>query len=112
RTQGASYSEADQDSSPGVLLSTGYIAGGAIGGVLIAFLSFPQTEKVLKWMADLGKNISDPEANWPAVCAFSGLCLMLLLVGMGLIMRAPPGGRERIQASNNGNSDYVTDQLA
>ena len=26
--------------SPGVLLSTGYIAGGAIAGVLIAFLSF------------------------------------------------------------------------
>ena len=29
--------------SPGVLLSTGYIAGGAIGGVLIAFLSFSDT---------------------------------------------------------------------
>ena len=25
---------------PGVLLSTGYIAGGAIGGVLVAFLTF------------------------------------------------------------------------
>jgi putative OPT family oligopeptide transporter len=33
-------SQADSDSSPGVLLSTGYIAGGAIGGVVIAFLSF------------------------------------------------------------------------
>jgi putative OPT family oligopeptide transporter len=35
-------SEADSDSSPGVLLSTGYIAGGAIAGVLIAFLSFSE----------------------------------------------------------------------
>jgi hypothetical protein len=30
----------DSDMSPGVLLSTGYIAGGAICGVLLAFLSF------------------------------------------------------------------------
>jgi putative OPT family oligopeptide transporter len=35
--------EADADSSPGVLLSTGYIAGGTIAGVLIAFLSFGET---------------------------------------------------------------------
>lgn len=32
----------DSDSSPGALLATGYIAGAAIGGVLIAFLSFSQ----------------------------------------------------------------------
>jgi putative OPT family oligopeptide transporter len=32
--------EAESEFSPGSLLSTGYIAGGAIAGVLIAFLSF------------------------------------------------------------------------
>lgn len=37
---GAARSETESDMSPGVLLSTGYIAGGAIAGVLIAFLSF------------------------------------------------------------------------
>ncbi|HLN29526.1 MAG TPA: oligopeptide transporter, OPT family [Gemmataceae bacterium] len=37
---GATRSETESDASPGVLLSTGYIAGGAIAGVLIAFLSF------------------------------------------------------------------------
>jgi putative OPT family oligopeptide transporter len=31
---------ADSESSPGILLSSGYIAGGAIAGVLVAFLSF------------------------------------------------------------------------
>jgi putative OPT family oligopeptide transporter len=36
-------SETESDMSPGVLLSTGYIAGGSIGGVLIAFLSFGDT---------------------------------------------------------------------
>ena len=30
----------DEETSPGSLLSTGYIAGGAIAGVIIAFLSF------------------------------------------------------------------------
>jgi hypothetical protein len=35
--------ESEADMSPGVLLSTGYIAGGAIAGVLIAFLSFSDT---------------------------------------------------------------------
>jgi putative OPT family oligopeptide transporter len=37
---GAPAKETDSDSSSGVLLSTGYIAGGAIAGVLIAFLNF------------------------------------------------------------------------
>jgi putative OPT family oligopeptide transporter len=36
----AAASDAESEMSPGVLLATGYIAGGAIGGVLIAFLSF------------------------------------------------------------------------
>jgi hypothetical protein len=35
--------EFDSDMSPGVLLSTGYIAGGALAGVFIAFLSFGDT---------------------------------------------------------------------
>jgi hypothetical protein len=51
RTQGSNYSEADSDSSPGVLLATGYIAGGAIAGVLIAFLSFKEDipKKLAEW---------------------------------------------------------------
>jgi putative OPT family oligopeptide transporter len=39
---GASPTEADSDTSPGMLLSTGYIAGGTIAGVLIAFLNFSE----------------------------------------------------------------------
>ena len=40
RAAGKSRSESDAEMGPGVLLSTGYIAGGAIAGVLIAFFSF------------------------------------------------------------------------
>ena len=42
-------SESEADMSPGVLLSTGYIAGGAIAGVLIAFLSF--SDSIPKFLA-------------------------------------------------------------
>jgi hypothetical protein len=70
--------------SPGVLLSTGYIAGGAIAGVLVAFLSF--SDEIPKWLglwqfrhtvverseplreqyrdaaaAELGANVADPD---------------------------------------------------
>jgi hypothetical protein len=39
---GQQHSEAESDTSPGVLLSTGYIAGGTLAGVLIAFLNFSE----------------------------------------------------------------------
>jgi putative OPT family oligopeptide transporter len=38
----AAQPEAESDTSPGVLLSTGYIAGGTLAGVLIAFLNFSE----------------------------------------------------------------------
>ncbi len=38
----AGRGEQESDMSSGVLISTGYIAGGAIAGVLVAFLSFSQ----------------------------------------------------------------------
>jgi hypothetical protein len=44
----APRSETESDMSPGVLLSTGYIAGGAIGGVIIAMLSFSDT--IPRWL--------------------------------------------------------------
>lgn len=44
RRQGeAEASELESEMSPGSLLSTGYIAGGTIAGVLIAFLNFSDT---------------------------------------------------------------------
>ena len=46
---GAGRSETEADMSTGVLLSTGYIAGGAIAGVLVAFLMFSDT--IPAWLA-------------------------------------------------------------
>ena len=44
--------------SPGVLLSTGYIAGGTIAGVLIAFLSF--SDKIPKFLESVGASFHLP----------------------------------------------------
>jgi putative OPT family oligopeptide transporter len=40
KPNGSAPSEAESEMGPGVLLSTGYIAGGAIGAVLVTFFSF------------------------------------------------------------------------
>jgi putative OPT family oligopeptide transporter len=48
---GPQASEADVEMSPGALLSTGFIAGGTIAGVVVAFLSFngPITSWLGQW---------------------------------------------------------------
>ncbi len=43
---GAPAKETDADTSSGVLLATGYIAGGAIAGLVVAFLSLPLIESI------------------------------------------------------------------
>ena len=81
---GRKRSEAESEMSPGVLLSTGYIAGGAIGGLLIAFLSFSDT--IPKMLASL---VTIPAWDSLALTAFGALVAILLAVGMGWWMAAP-----------------------
>lgn len=70
------------DMSPGTLLATGYIAGGTIGGVVIAFLTFLPSG----WIEgmDLSRHLPAGwnDAGWPAVIAFAVILIILLLVGM------------------------------
>lgn len=84
----------ESDSSPAVLLSSGYIAGGAIAGILIAILAIiPQASKGL----DLSQQFP---ADWnespvPSLIAFGLMTIMLLLVGTGLLFRSrDPHGKE------------------
>ena len=83
---------AESDMSPGTLLSTGYIAGGTIAGVVIAFLAF--APDAVNKALDLSDNFGAgwAESNWPAVLAFAALVAVLLLVGMGKLLgtAAPP----------------------
>lgn len=82
-------SAAESEMSPGVLLSSGYIAGGAIGGVVLAFLEFAPA-RVLKGM-DLSEELpgSYTAAKWPALLAFALLAVLLAIVGMEWLRRAP-----------------------
>ena len=68
---------AESDMSPGTLLSTGYIAGGTIGGVVVAFMSFSQS---LIDKLDLSKHV--PDSNWPAIIMFVLIIMMLVYVGL------------------------------
>ena len=74
-------SEEDSDSSPAVLLSSGMIAGGSIGGILLAVLAVaPAFGKAI----DLSGYLP---GGWgqnpiPAVIAFSVLVAVLLNVGL------------------------------
>ena len=78
----------ESDSSPGVLLSSGYIAGGAIAALLAAMLGFDP-----EWKAafDLGKQHLDgvtvlgvpwAKSNVPVTALFGGLALVLFAVGV------------------------------
>jgi putative OPT family oligopeptide transporter len=87
---------AEDDSSPAVLLSSGYIAGGAIAAVLISFMNFRPNllkaidfseplpasgEKAASWFAGLLPQ-SWFESSVPALVAFGVLALVMLAVGL------------------------------
>ncbi|HEX4142434.1 MAG TPA: oligopeptide transporter, OPT family [Pirellulales bacterium] len=88
----ARNSATESESSPGILLSSGYIAGGTIAGVLAAMLAFlPQ-----KWFdaTQLNGHLSTGwnESPWPALAGFFVMMLLLLLVGSGKLLRSSPTG--------------------
>jgi hypothetical protein len=90
----AKHSAAESESSPGILLSSGYIAGGTLAGVLGAMLAFlPQ-----KWFdaTQLNQHLAKGwnESPWPALVGFSLLMLLLLLVGSGKLLRSAPAKEE------------------
>jgi hypothetical protein len=80
-------SEAEADSSPGVLLSSGYIAGGTIAGVVAAFMTFLGQETLDKFnLKEVFKNNGSMKSflasEVPTLVAFGVLMVILLIVGM------------------------------
>src|SRR5262245_8205825 len=85
RARGVSASEAETETSPGVLLASGYIAGGTLCGLIIAFFAF-----LPDWWNE-GLNIGRHfGTDWPdgataakviAVAAFAVLAVILFVVG-------------------------------
>jgi uncharacterized oligopeptide transporter (OPT) family protein len=83
----------DGDSSPGVLLSSGYIAGGSIAGMLLTF--FAIAPERVRATLEFGKRL--PESwgqnhgpDWLALVAFAGLIGLLMLAGYERILRGKP----------------------
>lgn len=71
------------DSSPGVLLSSGYIAGGAIAGIFIAFTAgvVPSIDALLNdWALKHNALFNGPAADALSLLPFLGLCALLWYV--------------------------------
>ncbi|MBI5624724.1 MAG: oligopeptide transporter, OPT family [Elusimicrobia bacterium] len=69
----------EAESSPGILFSSGLIAGGAIAGIGLAILSIQEG-----WGAALDMSSRFPgmlERNMPSVLAFAGMACVLFLAG-------------------------------
>src|SRR5436190_2307533 len=90
---GAQLSEdelvAEGDKSNGVLLSSGYIAGGTLAGVLFAFMVIPWKERLdgwQKWAGDHNPFFDGPWADLLAMIPFAALCVLLYLVGRDMLL--------------------------
>jgi putative OPT family oligopeptide transporter len=81
---------AEGDKSPGVLLASGYIAGGAIAGIVIAFMAgvLSNTNRTLEhWAAAHNPFFEGAESDLLAMIPFSLIALVLWAVGRELWLK-------------------------
>jgi hypothetical protein len=79
---------AEGDKSNGVLLSSGYIAGGTLAGVVFAFMNIPLKDKldaIEKWATAHNPFFEGPYADLLSLVPFTILCVLLYLVGRDLL---------------------------
>jgi hypothetical protein len=86
RLQGLTASEiaAESDRSPGVLMASGYIAGGSIAGIGVAISQGVTTgfnESVEKWMTAHNPFFEGPSSDALSLLPFAGLVVLLYLAG-------------------------------
>lgn len=96
---------AEGDRSPGVLLASGYIAGGAIAGILIAFIAglADKNASGFRWLlARFNERVAEfsrqnpffegPSSDWLALLPFLVLVVLLYLTGRDVLL----AGKKRI----------------
>ncbi len=84
---------AEGDKSPGVLMASGYIAGGAIAGIIIAFLAGVLTDfdnSIAKWAESGNPFFAGDASDLLALIPFALLTVLLFLVGREKLL----GGRK------------------
>ncbi|MEA2568539.1 MAG: hypothetical protein QOI24_540 [Acidobacteriota bacterium] len=85
---------AEGDKSPGVLMASGYIAGGAIAGILIAFMAaVPMVASFnakLEKLSESNPFVSGPNADLLSCIPFAILILLLYLVGREIWLAPKP----------------------
>jgi len=84
---------AETDKSPGVLLASGYIAGGALAGIVIALLQGVDSlssfdNKLNDWATRSNPVYSGAHADALSMLFFLGICLILYLVGRESLLGA------------------------
>jgi hypothetical protein len=75
---------AEGDKSNGVLLSSGYIAGGTLAGVIFAFMNIPLKDKLdqfEKWATASNPFFEGPWSDVLAMLPFIVLMVLLYIVG-------------------------------
>ena len=88
---------AEADRSPGVLMASGYIAGGAIAGIVIAFMAGVTgafTERVTEWSRANNPFYGGTSADGLSLIPF-GLLIMLLVAVSHERLLAPSKARRR-----------------
>jgi hypothetical protein len=84
---------AEGDKSQGVLMASGYIAGGAIAGIVIAFMAGVLTDMsrgIEEWSAANNAFFRGPQSDLLSLIPFAILVGILLLTGRGRLF-APKG---------------------
>jgi putative OPT family oligopeptide transporter len=80
---------AETDKSPGVLLASGYIAGGALAGILLAVSSVyfaGMLTRVRDWAEISNPFYDGANADWLAMLPFGLLAVFLYFVGRGMML--------------------------
>ncbi len=82
---------AETDKSPGVLMASGYIAGGALAAVFIAFFAGlwqEQSNLIEHWSRDNNPFFAGPWSNVLSLLPFAVLVIILYLVGREKLLAA------------------------
>jgi putative OPT family oligopeptide transporter len=90
---------AEGDKSNGVLLASGYIAGGTLAGVVFAFMNIPLKDRLdvfEKWATAHNPFFEGRSADVLSIIPFALLCLLLYFVGRDILLRAPRSKTDRL----------------